>query len=292
MFGSSGFTEQDVESVMSACSHVTSFAACHDADGAGFSEFDSVFSFAPLLSAITSGALRSLVALNAELHMSDEVAYAMDGQLPCLNALSLSWPSEFLPNVSRELLLTSRGVAALINGIPSLTVFYLDSLAHLDQPFPTCRSGIRRLGLLNLTISGDVLHSMLVHMGSDLRTLSVRNCVDVTDTVLQCVADRCPHIEALYFEKCPLVTPACLPSIARLASLRLVFLDTDTFTHTDMDWLMQHTRSPVLVPKDYRRIVEEYGSCDKYRDTCFSFEAGAKAEGVDVSDWCHKPCDT
>lgn len=263
--GRTGYSTRDIASVLSSCSRVRSF----DAFQGKTDDDESAFRFDPLVSIVTTGVFRSIVSLYVELCMSDEEAGAMAGQLPCLQMLSLCWPREDMPPPGK---LSSNGVAALINGIPALTALRITCLAHLTQPFPACRSGIRRLSLTNVSLTHEVLHSLLIHIGADLRTLDI-GCDELVDASVQCIADRCPQLERLDIGmgQCPLLTPACLPALAQLTKLQELSLDyPGVFTDEHMDWLLQHTRSLAL--NDYRKRLEEYGDADGVWKACHSFE--------------------
>lgn len=276
MCGRTGYTAQDVEIVLSACGLVTSVElACNRASPAECM-------FAPLRSVVASGRFRSLVLMRIGLVMGDADVDAMVGKLPCLRALHIVLPTDILGRQLAHDNTTSRGLSALINGSPSLNVLYLYTNASLAESFPACRSGIRRLGLTGPSITHDVLQSMLACIGAELRQLTISGCPGMADALVQCIADRCPQLEALSLFGCSLITPACLPFIAQLTNLQDILLDRfDVFTTGDMEWLMQHSRSPGL--RNPGECEAKYGGINGYWHACFSFDAMAKAEGVSVT---------
>lgn len=251
LHGRSGYESQDIQSMLSATNRLTSLILesrhCDiDSDeDSGYEDAAPCAGFTALRPVVASCAFLSLLSLAITARFTDDDASAMAGRLPHLRALFIGRPYT-LCRVFPGSVLSTRGLVNLINGLPSLTILFLRHSAYLSQPLPTFRSRVRRLGLENISITPEVLQSLLADIGAELRALNLSEGW-LTDGSVQCIADCCPHLERLCLQDCLLITRACLSSLAQMANLHDVVLDyPDRFSEADLDWLQQHTRSAAL----------------------------------------------
>lgn len=227
VFGSTGYSVRDVDAVLSACRRVSSLFFF--ARGRRDHHPNSCrHIFAPLSSLLAAGRFRNIVLLTVQLRVTDADTQAIAGHLPSLRALHIIKPACVY---DRQQPLTSLGVAALINGLPSLTVLYLDGCFSLTAPVPACRSGVRMLGLIGDSMTNHLLQSLLSHIGQDLLTLSLHpryggRISFLTDEAVQYIADLCPNLQNL--------KPAC-------ASLLLAFLLSPKWPACVMSSLIIHS---------------------------------------------------
>lgn len=131
-------------------------------------------------------------------------------------------------------------------------------------------------------INDDVFRDLIIHAGSEVRTLRVGS---VTDASVRIIADRCPHLERLMLRSCPLVTPTCLPSIASLLNLHDIFLDCPLrFVLSDLNWLQQQHKLNTSSRSNSHR-VQTNDVLNDYRDECDGFCGRSTLMDSSVFPW-------
>lgn len=282
MYGSAGYTAQDVEGMPTACIRVVALnllsPTYESGNGHGDDCDDGIFPFAPLQPLARAGLFRSLVSLLLCLHVSDGDAHAMAGQMPFLRALCIRFLCGSEDSVGPPF--TSRGLSALINGTPSLTVLCLECPAQLISAFPACRSGIRRLSLVDVVITDNVMSALLKCVGAELRALNVTGCGHITDESVECMFDDCPRLESLSIGDNPLITSGCLLPIVHMPRLQDLALGYPVIpSDANMNFLLNHARSPAL-----RACIAEHGTALCHMEgCCYDFFSMLAADDVPVS---------
>lgn len=292
VLGELGYEAEDIVTVLSTCSRVTRLTmeassveyrsygdSDDDSDDDGLSRDSVTFRISLFKSFVRAGGFRSLVVLSLGLIVRDSHARVMAGQLPCLRAFYLWWPAYIIPDMDE--LLSPWGVSTLINGVPSLSVLTIATSPAVDEPFPPCRPGIRRLGLIGTCLTDHALKSLLRSVGSDLLSLSLFASEDITNASVKAIADHCPKLESLNINACDLITPvpACLSSLAQLSCLRELELRYPAkFTDKHMDWLEQHTQAPAI--RDLRRFLRQSRKEKLALYDVAAFGSCLRAEGI------------